>query len=85
MDSVRKLTLCYAHWNEKFFQEHFAGVCRLTMGRCPNHFTSSPVRSMIIHDFSGATAYEDKYKEQVLKNLKRKAAKLGMMLVPATV
>jgi hypothetical protein len=34
---------------------------------------------------SGATAYEDKYKEQVLKNLKRKAAKLGMKLVPATI
>ena len=33
---------------------------------------------------SGATAYEDKYKEQVLKNLKRKAAKLGMKLIPAT-
>jgi hypothetical protein len=39
---------------------------------------------MIIHDFSGVTAYEDKYKEQVLKNLKRKAAKLGMKPVLAT-
>jgi len=34
---------------------------------------------------SGATAYEDKYKEQVLKNLKRKAAKLGMKLLLTTV
>jgi hypothetical protein len=33
----------------------------------------------------GATAYEDPYKEQVLKNLKRQAAKLGMKLVPATI
>ena len=33
---------------------------------------------------SGATAYEDKYKGQVLKNLKRKA-KLGRKLVPTTV
>ena len=33
---------------------------------------------------SGAAAYEDKYKEQVLKNLKRKTAKLGMKLVLAT-
>jgi hypothetical protein len=33
---------------------------------------------------SGAAAYEDKYKEQMLKNLRRKA-KLGMKLIPTTV
>jgi len=33
---------------------------------------------------SHPTAYEDQYKEQVLKNLKRKAAKLGLKLAPVT-
>lgn len=32
----------------------------------------------------GADYYEQKYQEQAIKNLKRKAAKLGMKLVPAT-
>ncbi len=38
------------------------------------------------HDYvdPGAACYEDKYRAQALKNLKRKAAKLGMKLVPAT-
>ena len=31
------------------------------------------------------TTYEDKYKEQVLKNLKRTAFKLGMELSPTTI
>ena len=31
----------------------------------------------------GADYYEHKYQEQVLKRLKRQAAKLGMQLVPA--
>lgn len=33
----------------------------------------------------GADAYEEKYREQVIRNLKRKAAKLGLKLVPADV
>jgi hypothetical protein len=52
-----------------------------------------PLERIVYHMLKGkrayvdreATAYEDKYKEQVLKNLKRKAAKLGMKLVPATI
>jgi hypothetical protein len=31
----------------------------------------------------GATYYEEKYREQAIKHLKRKAAKLGMQVVPA--
>ena len=38
------------------------------------------------HDYadSGAAYDEGRYRAQALKNLKRKAAKLGMQLVPAT-
>jgi hypothetical protein len=31
----------------------------------------------------GATYYEEQYRERALRNLKRKAAKLGLELVPA--
>ncbi len=38
-------------------------------------------REYVDHD---ADYYEHKYQEQALEKLKRQAAKLGMMLVPAT-
>jgi hypothetical protein len=32
----------------------------------------------------GATYYEEQYRKRAIKNLKRKATRLGMLAVPAT-